>query len=164
MFTLGRVSKKEFEEFVVENQVYLYKMAFTYLKSEEDALDIVQESILKAYKSLRKIENKNYLKTYVTRIVINTSLTYMKKEKRTLSYSQDILEAIINKNSAEDNIEVNLEILDDELRGIIVLKYYYGYTIREVSEILLIKESDVKNRIHKALNLLRKDIKEDNYE
>ncbi|MEG2338869.1 MAG: sigma factor, partial [Clostridium sp.] len=69
MFTLGRVSKKEFEEFVVENQVYLYKMAFTYLKSEEDALDIVQESILKAYKSLRKIENKNYLKTYVTRIV-----------------------------------------------------------------------------------------------
>ncbi|MEG2812288.1 MAG: sigma-70 family RNA polymerase sigma factor [Clostridium sp.] len=164
MFTLGRVSKKEFEEFVVENQIYLYKMAFTYLKSEEDALDIVQESILKAYKSLRKIENKNYLKTYVTRIVINTSLTYMKKEKRTLTYSPEILGDMVDKMDRVEDIEVNINVLDDELRGIIVLKYYYGYTIREVSEILLIKESDVKNRIHKALNLLRKDIKEDNYE
>ena len=51
-----------------------------------------------------------------------------------------------------------------ELKSIIVLKYFHGYKISEVAEILGISVSTVKNRMHKALKQLRVEIKEESYE
>ena len=65
-------------------------------------------------------------------------------------------------NSSDINYAV--DNLEPELKSIIVLKYFHGYKISEVAEILDISISTVKNRMHKALKQLRVEIKEESYE
>ncbi|MEF9951115.1 MAG: sigma-70 family RNA polymerase sigma factor [Clostridium sp.] len=164
MFTLNRVSKGDFEEFIVSSQVYLYKIAYTYVKSEATALDIVQESILKAYKSIGKIKSKDNLKSYITRIIINTSLTHIKKEEKIVLYDPDILSKTIEEGEEYIETRVDIGVLDNDLKGIIILKYYEGYTINEIGNLLDTPISTVKNKLHKALNILRESMEEGNYE
>ncbi len=77
------------------------------------------------------------------------------------SHIQD-MERLINKSKNKgDSFNLLIQNLNEELRIIIVLKYFHGYKIREISEILSLRESQVKNKIHKALNLLRKEIEEE---
>ena len=64
----------------------------------------------------------------------------------------------------EDYINYAVDDLEPELKSIIVLKYFHGYKISEVAEILGISVSTVKNRMHKALKQLRVEIKEESYE
>ena len=64
----------------------------------------------------------------------------------------------------ENDINYAVEDLEPELKSIIVLKYFHGYKISEVAEILDISVSTVKNRMHKALKQLRVEIKEESYE
>lgn len=65
---------------------------------------------------------------------------------------------------SESNINYVIENLEPGLKSIIVLKYFHGYKISEVAEILDISVSTVKNRMHKALKQLRSEIKEESYE
>lgn len=52
------------------------------MKNEEDALDVLQETIYKAYISIEKLKEPKYFKTWITRILINNALDVIKKEKR----------------------------------------------------------------------------------
>lgn len=156
----GRLLEKSFEENIIKYQDLYYKLAFSYVKNEYDAKDILQESILKAYKNISKLKDIDALDKWMKRIIINTALDFIKKNSK--------LSLTIDDNNVMDipSKEVNSELiyivddLDPDLRTIIILKYYHGYTIEEVADILEISISMVKNRMHKALKLLRIEIKE----
>ena len=64
----------------------------------------------------------------------------------------------------KDEINYTIDDLEPELNSVIVLKYFHGYKISEVAEILGISVYTVKNRMHKALKQLRHEIKEESYE
>lgn len=63
-----------------------------------------------------------------------------------------------NDREYEDLYEA-VDTLSPELKSIIILKYFQGYTIEEVGEILDVSTSEVKNKLHKALKLLRVEVK-----
>ena len=68
-----RGNPKAFGTLVEREQEYLYRMAFLYVRQEQDALDVVQESILKAYKSLKTLREPEYFRTWLTKILINNA-------------------------------------------------------------------------------------------
>lgn len=160
MFKRGR--EKIFEEYIKDNKEKLFKVAYIYLKNKEDAMDVIHESIVKAYSKLSNIKDLNSLDKWFIRLLINTSIDYIRKNSKTILMEDKDMEVLVNRSKEEgDGFNLLIENLDEELRLIIVLKYFYGYKIREISEILNLKESQVKNKIHKALNILRKEIEED---
>jgi RNA polymerase sigma-70 factor, ECF subfamily len=57
-------------------------MAYLYVKNESDAIDIVYETIYKAYISIKKLKETDYFSTWLMRILINTALDFFKKNKR----------------------------------------------------------------------------------
>ena len=75
-----RGNPKAFGTLVEREQEYLYRMAFLYVRQEQDALDVVQESILKAYKSLKTLREPEYFRTWLTKtrdsIVSGIDFTY----------------------------------------------------------------------------------------
>lgn len=160
MFKRGR--EKIFEEYIKDNKEKLFKIAYLYLKNKDDAMDVIHESIVKAYGKLSNIKNLDNLDKWFIRVLINTSIDYIRKNSKTILMEDNDMEVLVNRSKEEgDGFSLLIENLDEELRLIIILKYFHGYKIREISEILNLKESQVKNKIHKALNLLRKEIKED---
>ena len=72
-----------FEQKYKECEKSLFLVAFGYLHNTEDAKDCVQEAVLSALKSYNSLNNKEFFKTWLTRIVINKSKDYLKKQKFT---------------------------------------------------------------------------------
>lgn len=64
---------------IVLYQEYLYKIAFLYMKNEQDALDLVGSTILKGFQNIRTLKKPEWFKTWLTRILINTAKDELKK-------------------------------------------------------------------------------------
>ena len=159
---LKRVREKIFEEYIKGNKEKLYKISYVYLKNKDDAMDVIHESIVKAYRKLDNIKDLNNIDKWFIRLLINTSIDYIRRNSKMILMEDKDMEVLINNSKEqEDGFNLLIENLNEELRLIIILKYFHGYKISEISEILNLKESQVKNKIHKALNLLRKEIEEE---
>lgn len=151
-----------FEKYIIENKEKAYRISFMYLKNKENALEVVQESVVKAYSKLNTLKDIEALDKWFTRILVNTALDFIRKNTKAIASEEEVIEVLINKNiEKESSFDEIIDSLDEELKGIIILKYFDGYKIKEISEILNISESQIKNKIHKALNILRKEIREE---
>jgi RNA polymerase sigma-70 factor (ECF subfamily) len=144
-------------------QSYLYKVAFLYMKNEEDALDVVGTTILKAYQHIHKLKNPEWFKTWITKILIRTALDELKKvvyfhdleNVQTASHPPEIsLEEKCDLNSAIDQ-------LSEKYRMVIVLKYFSDLSVHEISYIMNAPEGTVKAYLSRARDELKKTLKED---
>ena len=159
----GRSLEKIFEKCVIENKESFYRLAYYYVKNHHDAMDVLQESILKGYSNLSKIKDENAIDKYLSRIIINTAIDFIRKNSKMIFIDDECLKEK-TVNFCENDINYAVDELEPELKSVIVLKYFHGYKISEVAEILCISVSTVKNRMHKALKQLRVEIKEESYE
>lgn len=159
----GKSLEKRFEQEVIDNKEKLYRLAYYYVKNHHDAMDILQESILKGYSNLSKIKDKDSIDKYLSRIIINTAIDFIRKNSKMIFTDDECLKEVESEVNSSD-INYAIDNLEEDLKSIIVLKYFHGYKISEVAEILDISISTVKNRMHKALKQLRVEIKEEIYE
>lgn len=150
--------EKELEEYILKNKEMHYRLAYSYVKNKEDALDIVQESIYKATKSLKSLKDSTYLKAWFCRIVINTSLDFIRKRKRVIICDEQTL-SLFDTGVVDqyENIDLKkaIEHLPDSERSIIILRYFEDFKLKEVAEILDQNINTTKARLYKALEKLR---------
>lgn len=150
-------------EYIKDNQEKLYRIAFSYSKNEEAALDIVQEAITKALKNINKLSEESYIKTWFYCILINESLQYIRKNKRILTYE---LEAIENKVDCNVDFAEGLDVykyvqdLNEKLKTVIILRFFEDMKISEIAKITKTNESTVKSRLYKGLKELKRLIEE----
>lgn len=155
----------EFCTLIEQKRDNLYRIAFMYVKNQEDALDIVHEAVYKAYISLGKLKDITYFNTWITRIVINCSLNHIKRNKRILNFAEFSFGAA----SKEENREEIMDLYEavDSLKGkyktVIILKYFEDLTINSIAEVMDCPENTVKTYLHKALKLLRIQLKEEDF-
>ncbi len=153
-----------FYELMSQRKNQLYKTAFAYVKSREDALDIVSDTVYKAYLSVGSLKNPEFFNTWLTRILINTSIDFIKKNSKVVTYEET--SASDNKkagHSEEEIIDLKLSVdkLDLKYKTIVILKYFQDMTLMEISEVLQCPLGTVKTNLHKALEQLRVDLKEE---
>ncbi|MBD9157143.1 MAG: hypothetical protein EGQ17_02495, partial [Lachnospiraceae bacterium] len=70
--------QQKVEDQILDSYEAMYRLAYTYVRNEEDALDIVQESVYKAIKNASKVQQESYIRTWLWRIVMNTAVDYTK--------------------------------------------------------------------------------------
>lgn len=144
--------------YVIMHKENIYRLAFSYVKNADDALDIVQESIYKAISSKDSLKNPNYIKTWFYRIIVNTSLDLIRKQKKLVVADEEILSgydtgAIDNYQNID--LQRALESLPDNYRSVIVLRYFEDLKIEEIAEILNENVNTVKTHLYKSLKKLR---------
>ena len=69
-------------------KTYLYRTAWLYVRNEDLALDVVQESILKGFRQIKTLKEARYFKTWLTRILINTAKDMLSRQMRVLQLGQ----------------------------------------------------------------------------
>ncbi len=146
------------DAFVQLMQLYkvdLYKTALSFLKNEEKALEAIQEVTYRAYNNLSHIRQKQYVKTWLIRIMINYCQDELKKGRRFV-YDDSVLE---QQGKVESyvalEIEDVLDQLDDQAREVITLKYLQELSIKEIAQMMERPEGTIKTWLHKALHNLR---------
>lgn len=155
------IDKKMYVSFITEYKAIMYRIAYGYLSDETKALDAVDEAVYLGYKHIKELKEPKFLKTWLTRILINECYRILRKSKREVT-----MEELPEKsyNNAEDSLPLKLAVqsLPEDLKKVIMLRYYGRYTISETAEILEIPEGTVATRARRALGLLRLEIIEIN--
>jgi len=134
----------------------IYRIAYTYVNNEADALDIVQESAYQAYISKDKIRDKEKFKSWILKIAANKSKDLLRKNK--LISLEDLSNAGIMQAEDKESINIfmdNLKTLSMDEKNVIVLKVYFKYTFEMISDDLKISVSTVKSRYYRALEKLK---------
>ena len=152
------------KEYIVENQNKFYRLAYSYTRNQEDALDAVQNAVCKILEHYKEIQNENAVRTWVYRIIVNESLRLLKEKKR-----QDWLknntdgEGVYEERrlDVQDDLYEQINNLDTETQTIIKLRFYEDLTLKEIAEITEMNLNTVKAKLYRGLQALKVWIKED---
>ena len=150
-------------DYILENQNRFYRLAFSYVRNREDAVDIVQNAVVKALEHYRDLRNENAVHTWFYRILVNESLLFLKKKKEIyLESCNDIPEIPYQEKGYEsqDNLSISLESLDNETQTVIRLRFFEEMSLKEIAEITATNLNTVKARLYRGLRMLKKNIEE----
>lgn len=162
---MGRnILEEQIANHVVKFKDKYYRLAYSYVKNADDALDIIQESIYKAFSSIDSLKNPSYIKTWFYRIVVNTSLDFLRKRKKEIIVGEEFL---FNCNEGEYDsyedfdLKAALDNLPENYRNIIILRYFEDLKLQEIAEILDENINTVKTRLYTGLKKLRIKMNDD---
>lgn len=139
-------------------------MAYVYMKNQEDALDVVQEVAYQSFRKFDTLKNPEYLKTWLMKITINSAINAINKRKKVVQLKTPYEEYL--GAEMDENIPLNLslqnviELLQEDEKSVILLRFYQNYTFKEISEALDIPLGTAKSILYRALQKLRKELKE----
>lgn len=144
-------------EYVRANEAGLYRIAYSYVKDEETALDMVQDAIEKAIKKIYTLKHKEYVKTWFYRILVNRCMDNLKRK----SVRQEIcLEDYLINEEDKEYIDIyrSIDKLKPKFRTVIVLRYFENMKLEEIAQITDTNVSTVKTRLYKALKDLKTEL------
>lgn len=136
----------------------LFLVAVAYLHNTEDAEDALQEAALSAYRAIDSLKNKEYFKTWMTRIVINKCKNFIKSRHFTEELNDNI-NAFYDINTDDFEIVDAICKMKRESSLYITLKFYNDMTYDEMAKSLMLPVSTVKHRTKKAMSELEKILK-----
>lgn len=149
--------------YIIENQEKFYRLAYSYVKDKDSALDVVQNAICKGLEKCYDLKNQDALKTWFYRIVVNEALQYIRKNrKEIISPDGELPEQIYHEAAYDREREVYEEVerLPEPMRTVVVLHFYEELTLKQISEITGTNLNTVKSRLYSALNKMEKSLKE----
>lgn len=155
-----RGDKAAYKRLIEKNKKYLFNIAISILSNEEDAGDAIGETVIKAYKNIKKLKEPKFFKTWITRILINEGKKILISRGKVISIEEYHQEPITNSINKEENIDLQnaLKKLSPEYYNVIMLFYYNDLKINEIAEILNIPEGTVKSRLSNAKNKLYQEL------
>lgn len=156
---------KAFLTLFQEYEQDIYRTAFVYVKNQSDALDVVQETAYRSFKSIKNLKEPKYFKTWLIRIAISSAIDLLRKQKNIVQMKPEYVEFISGDVNEDIDLEMTIreliERLNEEEKSVIILRFYEGLTIKEVSEALDIPLGTAKTILYRALDKLRKNLKGD---
>lgn len=150
-------------QYILEDQDRFYRVAYSYTRNQEDALDVVQSAVCRALEAHKSIKNEDAVKTWFYRILINECLTVLKKRKKLLLTNDDQgREEVYYEKGYEqdDDLEKELDRLEPDVQGIIKLRFFEEMSLKEISCITGLNLNTVKTKLYRGLKQLKENIQE----
>ena len=139
-----RKKEQAVERALTEGYEKYYRLAYSYVHNEADALDIVQEAAYKAILKSDSLKEPQYVETWVYRIVVNEACSFLRNRKE----SADVEEI----QAASEDIYENIDPKD---RAIVVLRFFEDRQLEEIAKILDENLNTVKSRLYRVMKKLR---------
>lgn len=161
---MRKKQEKIFIEFIDQYKKRFYLLALTYTKNEQDALDVVQESLSKAWKSFPTLKDHSQLKSWFFQILVRTAIDFLRKQKKICLMEDDQIEYFSpNQVDTYTNLDLHtaLNNLPYQFSEIIILRFFEDFKIEDIANILDIPLSTAKSRLYRALKLLKIELVEE---
>jgi len=164
---------RAFEELVNRYERKVYNIAYRITKNREEAEEVLQETFLSVYKSLKRFKGKSAFSTWLYRIAVNAALMRMRKKRvETVSLDEPLISdngdhlrrEIPDWSTPEDEIEKKrlmqviseaIDSLPDGYKTVVLLRDGEGLSNSEVAHILKTSVPSVKAKLHRARMHLR---------
>lgn len=153
------MEKQEFADRAQAMRERLYRTAYGYLSNRADCLEAVDEAIFQAYRARKQLRQPAYFETWLTRILIHVCYKQLRRQSK-VEVTDTVPEQAAETLDALPLKEA-LRHLPEELRQVIVLRFFTGLTLVQTAEALGIPQGTVVTRQRRALALLRIELEED---
>lgn len=159
--------KQAFTELILSIQNELYQIAKIKLSNDYDINDAIQETMLNAYKHLKKLKDNSSFKSWIIKILINECNTiYKKKYKKHKLFEKIHTDKYINnidnsiqKTDSNLNFELIINNLSEEEQLILTLHYNSKYSCSEISKILNMNINTVKSKLKRSKDKIKENYK-----
>lgn len=151
--------QQKVEDQILDNYEAMYRLAYSYVRNEEDALDIVQESVYKAIKNAGKVQQEAYIRTWLWRIVMNTAVDLIRRRKNETGLEEAGETGKEDTYQDFDTLEA-LNILEPREKAVIVLRFFEDQKLEDIARMLQENTNTVKTILYRSLKKLRVELTE----
>lgn len=157
-----KISKTDFEGIYDCYADMLYRLAYSHLQSREDAEDVVHEVFIKYLHAANHFRDAEHEQAWLIRVTVNTCYDSLRKKKYRMHVPLDEIEETVAKEDEPlSDVSHMLEELPPKYKTVMLLYYFEGYSVEEISHILKLSKSAVKMRLSRGRELLKAHIKEE---
>lgn len=142
------------EKMLIDQYERFYRLVYSYVHNEADALDVVQESACKAIIQCKKLKDTEKLLPWLCRIVVNTSLDLLRNQIKEQP-AEELPEAAAEDKYEELDLKKALNRLEPENRTVIILRYFEDMKIEDIALVVDENVNTVKTRLYRSLKKLR---------
>ncbi|MGO4888034.1 RNA polymerase sigma factor, partial [Anaerobacillus sp. MEB173] len=140
----------------------VYQRAFFMTRNPHLSQDITQETFIKAFKNLHKVEDGKKIESWLITITIRTTIDFLRKEKRWNDFTagdvyidetvmkDSIVELQVEQRFMKSLLQSSISILKPEYKDVLLLKYDCGLKDKEIALALEVNVGTVKSRIHRS--------------
>jgi RNA polymerase sigma-70 factor (ECF subfamily) len=156
----GKDKETLIQDLLVGQYEKYYRMAYSYVHSESDAQDIVQEAAYKSIYHAKKLKDPDFADTWICRIVINEAMNYIKKNKKTYV---ELEEVDVGREEVYEDVDLRAAIdrLSPKDKTIIVLRFFEDMSLEQIAEICDENVNTIKSRLYRTLKKLKIDLQEE---
>src|SRR5688572_7984388 len=152
---------REFEVRLIESSTLAFRVAYGVLRHREDAEDVAQDALAKAYRSFRQLRDRERFRAWLVRATWRMAIDRRRGDKRRLVREESVdtpgeasVEQVAVDRERAAHLWTAIDALPDKLRLVIVLSGIEGHDTREVGSLLGIPEGTVRSRLFTARKVL----------
>lgn len=149
------VSNENFPSLVQRYKDTIFRLAYSYTKNHFDADDITQNVLLQLYKTDRAFESENHIKNWLMCVTVNQCKNLFRAPWRKHENLEDYANTIAFQEENSKDLFFMVMGLDKKYRVTLLLHYYEGYSIREISCIMAVPEKTVSTRLARGRKILK---------
>ncbi|MCY6369433.1 sigma-70 family RNA polymerase sigma factor [Clostridium ganghwense] len=140
-----------------KNQEY-YKLAYVYMKNEEDALDVMEDMIVILYENIHKLKKDDAFYSWSKTILVNCCKKLLRKRKKVVSLEsikEEADEEIIEQKNKKIMLDGYLSKLNEKHQEVIKLRYFLDLDYQTIASLIKVPIGTVKSRISIGLKKLK---------
>lgn len=165
------ITKKNAELIFRVHSDYIFRTALYLTKSRELADDVTQETFIKAFQKYGTFDPAKPLKPWLYKIALNVTRNILRKQKW-LKFTDelpeisctDLVESSVFKTEEKKELWRQINLLSSKSKEVFILHFYSGFKLKEISDILEIPLGTCKSRLNYALNTLRKQMSQSEFD
>lgn len=129
-----------------------FTIALKYLKNEEDAKDVVQNSFIIVLRSIKKFKNEARFSTWLYKIIYHECLKELKHRNQYIEYTPQFIKSDPPDECTEKEININtlLGVLKPKEYTVVTLFYLKEKSIEDISKITSLSKANIKVLLHRA--------------
>lgn len=160
------INQKElFCENIQQCEKSMYALAYGILKNENDAADVIQESILKAYCNYDGLRNPQKFKQWILQIVHNTAIDFIHKRFELVDTEIEEQAVPAAKIDKESKLVIwdAIQKIKIPYRTVLILFYYEDYSILQIAEIMSVSPVNIKQQLSRGRKMLAKLLNKEDF-
>lgn len=156
-------NRKSVEAYLIDNQQAHYRYIYGMVKNPADAMDILQDSIVKALKKYRQLEDIDKVKPWFYRVMTTTAYDFLRKQKRQLPTADEEIEQRMEPSVdayTDPDLGDALAKLSFYEQTILRLKYFEEMTFTQIATVMDENVNTVKTKLYRTLDNLKISLNE----
>ena len=151
------VNRQLLVEHILNGQTDFYRLAVSYVKNRDAALDVVQEAIVKALSKVDTVREPAYLKTWFYRILINEAMNHFRRNRNLVSLEEVMVDRAVESGDPGERLDLYdaIDRLSFQEQTVIKLRYFEDMKLEEIAQATGANLNTVKSRLYKAIRKLK---------